>query len=112
MKKTAFVRMYLLALVFALASASALASIRTFPVGVKRGILNGALYPDFVIDGKVRVTNPSTRILNADNLIIVPASLPQAKIIINYTEDDYGVIKKIWILTAEEAAQPVPKANP
>ena len=82
---------------------------RTFPIGTKRGVLTASAYPDIVIDGKVQVTRPSTRIFNEEGLLVLPATLPNATLKVNYLTNDYGEIERIWILTVQEANVDVSK---
>lgn len=91
-----------------LTAASALADERpgrTFPTGVKRGKMTPAYFPDINIDGQLRRLAPGARIFNRDNLIEMAGALRGSEMTINYTVDEQGQIDKIWILTAEEAAQ-------
>ncbi|GAC1417818.1 MAG: hypothetical protein NVSMB6_20000 [Burkholderiaceae bacterium] len=87
------------------ASPLALAFERSFPPHAKRGVMRPDLFPAIVIDGKPRILTTGARIWNADNLIQMPASLLQKSMIVNYTEDDTFHIDRVWILSAEEAAQ-------
>ncbi|MGH9578849.1 MAG: hypothetical protein ACRD3R_15540 [Terriglobales bacterium] len=45
------------------------------------------------------------RILNRQNLIIMPASLQSQTAQIMYTTDMNGDLSRVWLLTAEEAAR-------
>lgn len=84
---------------------------RSFPPNTKRGVLNGAAYPDVVIDGEIRQTLPNTRVYNEENLIVMPNQLTGNYIVINYFENDFGEVEKIWILTTAEIAKTLPKAE-
>lgn len=81
---------------------------RPFPANVKRGTMTPAYAPDIVIDGKTRRMAPSARIFNQDNLIEMPASLRGSHFVVNYQENQEGLIVNVWILTAEEASQRLP----
>lgn len=91
------------------ASAPAMAE-RPFPTFAKRGMMKPDQFPAIVIDGRPRILTPGARIWNANNLIDMPASLPQKSVVVNYTEDENAYIDKVWILTPEEAAES-PKAQ-
>lgn len=84
---------------------------RRFPEDVKRGKLTTTALAQLVIDGKLRVDSPALRIFNEDNSIVTIASVDVRNIVINYAENEIGEIIRIWILTAEEARQPLPKKN-
>lgn len=55
----------------------------------------------------MRHLSPGALIRNEDNLVQMPASLRGSSFVVNYTENDQGEIDRIWILTAEEASQPI-----
>lgn len=95
----------------ALLSLSALAFDRPFPANALRGKMTPGYFPEVSIDGKLRQLSPAARIFNRDNLIEMPAALRGSDIVVNYTVDSQGNIDRIWILTAEEAAQKLPTAT-
>nr|WP_315255773.1 hypothetical protein [uncultured Duganella sp.] len=97
----------LLAAVLAL---PALAFERPFPPNILRGKFTPGYFPDITLDGKQRRLSPAARIFNQDNRIEMPAALRGKDIVVNYTVDGMGYIDRIWMLTAEEAAQKVPSA--
>ena len=82
---------------------------RPFPAPTKRGKLTPAAHPAIVIDGKTRQLSPGARIWNENNLIEMPAALRGSELVVNYTENDQGDIDRVWILTPEEAREPVAK---
>jgi hypothetical protein len=84
---------------------------RPFPANIWRGKFTPGYFPDITLDGKPRQLSPSARIFNQDNMIEMPAALRGKDIVVNYTVDGMGYIDRIWILTAEEAAQKVPTAK-
>ena len=88
----------------------AMAFERPFPTFAKRGTMKPGLFPTITIDGRPRILTPGARIWTADNLIAMPASLPVMNAVVNYTEDEQSYIDRVWILSAEEAAQS-PKAQ-
>ena len=91
-------------------SLAALAFERPFPANALRGKMTPGYFPDVSIDGKPRRLSPAARIFNRDNMIEMPAALRGSDIVVNYTVDFQGYIDRIWILTAEEAAQKLPTA--
>jgi len=85
---------------------------RPFPPSAKRGNFTpGYAPPDVTIDGKARQMSPAGRIFSEDNLTVVPASLSEKNIIVNYTEDMNGNIDRIWILTRAEARMKAPSSR-
>ncbi|MES2262036.1 MAG: hypothetical protein V4724_26240 [Pseudomonadota bacterium] len=106
-----WIRSSLAALLAAALTLPALADGRPFPQQAKRGKMTPAYAPDIVIDGQMRRLTPAARIFSQDNLIEMPASLRGRDIPVNYVEDASGQIDLVWILTREEAAQPVPSAK-
>jgi hypothetical protein len=82
---------------------------RPFPGHTKRGKMSPAPHPMIVIEGKTRQLSPGARIWNENNLIEMPASIRGSDLVVNYTENDQGDIDRIWILTPEEATQPIAK---
>lgn len=112
MRATIRLALLLLASAASLASISAQAFERPFPANAVRGKMTPAYFPEVLIDGKVRQLAPSARIFNQDNLIELPASIRGTDLVVNYTVDSWGNIDRIWILTAEEAAQkPAPAST-
>ena len=66
-----------------------------------------ASYPEIVIDGQLRHLAPGARIWNTENLIEMPAALRGSGLTVNYTEDTQGAIDRVWILSPEEASEPL-----
>lgn len=97
-------------LLAALVAVPALAIDRPFPANVLRGTFTPGYFPDITLDGKARQLSPAARIFNQDNRIEMPAALRGSELVVNYTVDGLGYIDRIWILTADEAAQKVPTA--
>ncbi|MDB5797782.1 MAG: hypothetical protein JWP36_1684 [Paucimonas sp.] len=93
---------------FATLAVPALAFERAFPQIAKRGQLSLEDYPSVFIDGAQRRLTPGAWIRNTNNTIDMPASLRGQRYTVNYTENAQGEIDRVWILTAQEAAQPAP----
>lgn len=85
----------------------AMAFERPFPAPTKRGQMSPGAYPEIIIDGKMRRLSPGSRIWNQNNLIEMPAAVRGSDLVVNYTENFQGEIDRVWILTPEEAGQPV-----
>lgn len=98
-------RRYLICLMLALTTLTALATPRTFPANVKRGVLSSSTYPQIVIDGLIQRLSPGAKIMGTQNTIVMPSTLINNVYTVNYTVDNQGFIDKVWILTNEELAQ-------
>lgn len=84
---------------------------RPFPPRAKRGKMTLGYAPDIIIDGKLRQLSPAARIVSEDNLSVVPGSLADKDINVNYTEDMNGYIDQVWILTRAEARMKAPNSR-
>jgi hypothetical protein len=102
---TMWTRRFLICLLLAACSLSALASPRSFPPNAKIGTMSaGADYTQIVLDAQVQRLSPGAQIKNKQNTIIMPTSLMNKTYIVNYTFDRQGMVDKVWILTDEEIA--------
>jgi hypothetical protein len=73
------------------------------PANARYGELKAFQYPQARIGDKVLRVAPGAKLYNAQNLIIMPAGMPQqAKVL--YRLDPSGEIIELWLLTAAEAA--------
>ena len=107
MPKTVFA---IVASMLALACATQAWAERNFPEQAKRGELRAYEYPSMKIGDRVYRLAPGSRIINQQNLIIMPASLQVQTAPIMYMLDIGGDLSRIWLLTEDEAAQhPLPK---
>ncbi len=84
---------------------AAVAQMRQIPDVAKRGNIVHIEGPIVEIDGQRMRLSPGARIRSQDNLFIVPMSLP-AGALVKYTLDASGQIRRVWVLTPEEAAAP------
>ena len=100
-------RPFIIGFTVAIAALPALAGDRPFPQNARRGTMTPANYPEIVIDGQPRQLAPGARIWNTDNLIEMPAALRGSDLAVNYTEDPQGAVDRVWILSPEEASEPL-----
>ncbi len=100
-------RRLLVCLALLIAALPALAFDRPFPSNTKRGQMTPGLHPTIFINGKARTLSAGAQIRNENNLIEQPASLRGEGFIVNYTETPDGNIDRVWILTRDEARQPI-----
>ena len=84
---------------------TAVAQMRQIPDFAKRGNIVDIQGPIVEIDGQQMRLSPGAQIRSQANLFIVPMSL-QPGALVKYTLDGSGQIRRIWVLTPEEAAAP------
>ena len=78
---------------------------RSFPQNALRGAIVVGEFPQITLNGGAAMLAPGSRIRNADNLIVMAASLVGARLLVNYTFDiSGGLVRDVWILRPEEAA--------
>ena len=100
-----WVRRFVIGLLLAIVTVSALATPRNFPATAKRGLLTATSFPQVSIDGQTQTLAPGAKIIGPQNTIVMHSTLTNGSYVVNYTVDRLGMIDKIWILTAEEQAQ-------
>jgi len=104
------IQLVCLAAILVLAGATQAFAERNFPEQARRGELNAYEYPLMKIGDNVYRLSPGSRILNQQNLIIMPASLRVQTAPVMYMLDMSGDLSRIWLLTGDEAARlPAPK---
>ena len=96
-----------LAVIFFLVAAYAMAIERDFPEGTKRGRLSTTELGELIVNNKLIHILPSLRIFNEEGLIVNSASVYANNVMINYLLNDYGEVERIWILSEEEARRPL-----
>jgi len=77
---------------------------RNFPQNALRGAIVFGQAPDITLNGQPARLAPGTRIRDMNNMVIVPSGLLDARFLVHYTIDLYGLVKDVWILTPQEAA--------
>ena len=106
-----FASMALLALFASTAFAQteeAPSNIRKFPPDAKRGELVVFSAPDVSIDGKPDRLAPGVRIRDASNALVLSSTLVNARLLVNYTRGNTGLLQNIWVLNTEEAKLKMP----
>jgi hypothetical protein len=91
----------------ALVAGTALAQMRTIPPDARRAELRHVEGMVIEIDGRPALLAPGAQIRNASNLIVLPTAVPAGSLV-KYTVDPSGQVFRVWILSAQEAAQPDP----
>jgi hypothetical protein len=102
-------RALLLAAAFLFAMPALAQVQRNFPQNALRGAIVFGAAPDITLNGQPGRLAPGTRIRDMSNMTVVPSGLLGARVLVNYTVDLSGLVKDVWILRPEEAAnQPWP----
>ncbi len=91
-------------LVFACAGA-ALAQLRHIPAEAKRGEIRHVQGMVVEINGRQQRLAPGAQIRDASNFVIVPTALPPGALV-KYLLGADEMVRRVWILTPQEAAQP------
>ena len=82
--------------------------LRTIPADTKRGVMSPVQGMTVEIDGKRIDLAAGAQIRDDRNMILVPMALPKdAKV--KYQLNPDGKVRRAWILSPQEAAQPDPK---
>ena len=81
------------------------AQVRTIPDEAKRGEVRHVQDMLIEIDGVQQRLAPGAQIRDSSNRIIVPTALP-AGAQVKYVVNGEGHVRRVWILTPEEAAKP------
>jgi hypothetical protein len=97
-----------LGVALALSTAVAAAQVRSIPAEAKRGEIRHLQEMDVAIDGKPMRLAAGAQIRDESNRVLLPTALP-AGARVKYTLDQAGYVFRVWILSAQEAAQPDPR---
>jgi hypothetical protein len=76
---------------------------RNFPAGTLRGRFMVMNPPEIQLDGQAERLSPGARILGANRMLVMPASITGQNFLVNYTRDATGLVREVWILTPDEA---------
>ena len=88
-------------------AAAAQAQVRTIPADATRGSVRHVQEMIVQIDGERRRLAPGALIRDAANRIVLPTSLTEDTLV-KYRLDAEGMVRQVWVLTPQEAAQPDP----
>jgi hypothetical protein len=95
----------LLAALLAAASLSAHAQFRIIPDDTRRASMTHVRDMVVAVDGKGVNLAAGAQIRGANNMLILPGQLPPDSLV-KYQTDSTGLITRVWVLSAEEAARP------
>jgi len=103
-------RCALLACALFAAALPALAQVpRSFPQNALRGEVVFGQPPDVQLNGKPARLAPGARIRDAANMLAMSGTLIGQRQVVHYTLDPSGLLRDVWVLTADELAkQPWP----
>jgi hypothetical protein len=85
------------------------AANRVFPMTALRGDIQFGEMPEILVNGRPARLSPGARIRDTGNLVVTPAPLIGRRAVVNYTVDDLGNVRDVWLLTAEEASRRWPR---
>ena len=86
--------------------------VRQFPKNAVRGRLVIVAVPDIYMDGRPDRLSPSARFRDANNNLVLPGTLVQQRLLVNYVRDNIGLVQQVWVLNSEEARQRKPNEAP
>jgi hypothetical protein len=98
-------RCALLVTSLALVAAAASAQTRNFPATALRGDFTVSATPEVVLNRKPARLAPGARIRGADNMLLLPGTIANQRLLVHYTLDLHGNILDVWVLTPAEAAR-------
>jgi hypothetical protein len=81
---------------------------RQFPKDAKRGELVMLMAPDITLDSKPDRLSPAVRIRDVHNNLVLPGTLANQKLVVNYERDNIGLVHNVWVLNNEEIKQKMP----
>jgi hypothetical protein len=88
-----------------LVAPAAAQTVRSFPQNALRGALQINSPNDAQLNGQPVRLAPGLRIRGQNNMLELSGGLLGQKFLVNYTLDIDGLVKDVWILTADEAAK-------
>jgi len=100
--------LYLTILAMALSASAVFAQLRSIPADAKRGLMHHVQETTVEVNGRPMRLAPAAQIRDAMNRIVMPATVPSGSLV-KFTLDAQGQLRRVWILTADEAAQPDPR---
>ena len=82
---------------------------RNFPQSSLRAELVVVQPPDVTLNGRAARLAPGARIRDANNMLLMSASVTGQRLLVHYTLDDFGLLKDAWVLRDDEAAKLWPR---
>jgi len=84
---------------------------RSFPQNALRGEIVVVAPPEITLNGRAARLAPGSRIRGQNNMLVMSGSIVGAKLVVNYTVDDLGLVKDVWVLREDEARKTWPKTR-
>ncbi len=78
------------------------AQVRQFPAHAQAAQLEVTAPPVVLLNGQMARLSPGSRIRNASNLIVTPASLAGQRHWVRVVRDQHGLLHDLWILSPAE----------
>lgn len=85
-------------------AAGAFAQLRSIPQEARRGEMRHLRDMVIELDGVRQRLAPGAQIRDASNRVVVPTAVPAAAPV-KYLVNTEGLVRRVWILTPEEAAK-------
>jgi hypothetical protein len=82
---------------------------RVLPTNTLRGKVAFGQPPDATLNGQAIRLAPGTRIRGANNMPVLSGAVAGQTLIVNFTMESSGLLKDIWILTADEISRLWPR---
>ncbi len=84
-------------------------SARIFPKQAQRALLQVTQAPDILLNGKPARLAPGARIRSSNDLLVLSGTLTGQSLVVNVLLEPGGLVKEVWILSPQEAAQAIAK---
>ena len=78
-------------------------AVRKFPANAQRGEIKAHQYPYYTIGKTTYRMGAGGKIVNEQNMIVMPASVQRQTAHVMYTVDVGGNLHRVWLLTPAEA---------
>jgi len=78
---------------------------RSFPAQAQRALLQVTQAPDILLNGKPARLAPGARIRASNDFLVLSGTLTGQTLVVNVLFESGGLVKEVWILSPEEAAQ-------
>jgi hypothetical protein len=87
-------------------------AMRRFPPNALRGVITFGEPPVVLLNGDLARLSPGARIRGTNNLLVLSGTLTGIKAAVNYTLDNSGQLKDVWLLRHDEKAKKPWPATP
>jgi hypothetical protein len=92
--------------------AAAQTTQRQFPQAARQGMLQVTTAPEVLLNGNPARLSPGARIKDANNMLVLPATLAGQRVLVNYVRDPQGLLHEVWLLNSAEAREKRPGLEP